>query len=66
MHDEFRFHLTLTGGLPSEMLANVEKRLAELYKETVTEGPVAIDSLMLFRQDHSAARFRIIARAKLT
>ena len=65
VHDEFRFHMTLTGGLPAEMLANVRSTLAELYAEFASTEPITIGNLAVFRQDHSGARFRIIARLPL-
>ena len=65
VHDEFRFHMTLTGGLPAEMLPAVRSRLASLYAGIADTGPITVGSLTVFRQDHSAQRFRIIARLAL-
>ena len=65
VHDEFRFHMTLTGGLPSEMLADVNLRLSDAYVASVPSAPVTISGIAVFRQDHPANRFRIIARLPL-
>lgn len=65
VHDEFRFHITLTGSLPAELMTDVPRQLAASFAEVVPQGPVAIDTLSIFRQDRSDARFRIIARTSL-
>jgi putative phosphonate metabolism protein len=65
VHDEFRFHMTLTAGLPAEMLANAQLRLTDLYAEVAGAGPVNVGGMALFRQDNAGARFRIIARLPL-
>lgn len=58
--DAFRFHMTLTGALPQDEAAAVAAALTEAYARAVPSGPVAIDRLVLFRQDDRAGRFRII------
>jgi putative phosphonate metabolism protein len=65
VHDEFRFHMTLTGGLAKETLPAVQTQLAELFTAAVPEGAVTVGGLAVFRQDHSGARFRIVARVPL-
>jgi putative phosphonate metabolism protein len=59
--EEFRFHMTLTGRLdatPREpILAMLQDRFAELGIERL-----AIDRIALFKQDTTAARFRIIGQ----
>lgn len=59
--DGFRFHMTLTGRLEPDELAEVrtvlERRWAPLLEE-----PVPIDEIALFGQEHREAPFRIIAR----
>ncbi|MET3890447.1 hypothetical protein ABIE41_001523 [Bosea sp. OAE506] len=52
--------MTLTGALPPEEAPAVAAALAEAYARAVPAGPVAIDRLVLFRQDERAGRFRII------
>jgi putative phosphonate metabolism protein len=57
--EEFRFHMTLTGRLPAErresVLAILRQRFSDLPIVTL-----AVDRFALFRQDSSAARFRIV------
>lgn len=65
VHDEFRFHMTLTGGLTVEMLAPVQAQLAKLFQLTVPQGNVTVGSLAVCRQEYSGARFRIVARVPL-
>ena len=65
VHDEFRFHMTLTGGLPAGTQPTILAQLKALYAATVPHGSVLIDGLSLFRQDNPSARFRIIARLPL-
>lgn len=65
VHDEFRFHMTLTGRLPVDLLPRVRERLSASFAEAVPPGPVAIDAISIFRQDHTDARFRVIARLPL-
>jgi putative phosphonate metabolism protein len=65
VHDEFRFHMTLTGGLPAGTQAAILAQLEALYAATVPPGSVSIDGLSLFRQDNPSAHFRIIARVPL-
>lgn len=58
--DAFRFHMTLTGSLPPEELDGAKAALARAYAETVPAGPVAIDRMVLFRQDDRDSRFRVL------
>jgi putative phosphonate metabolism protein len=59
--EEFRFHMTLTGRLDATrrepILAMLRDRFAELGIERL-----AIDRIALFKQDTTAARFRIIGQ----
>ncbi|HWL20866.1 MAG TPA: DUF1045 domain-containing protein [Bradyrhizobium sp.] len=59
--EEFRFHMTLTGRLdaaPREpILAMLQARFAGLGMERI-----AVDRLVLFRQNDNASRFRIIGQ----
>jgi putative phosphonate metabolism protein len=63
--EEFRFHMTLTGPLASDECLKAERELKSLFAASVGPGPVAIDSIALFRQDRRDGRFRIIRRAPL-
>jgi putative phosphonate metabolism protein len=62
--EEFRFHMTLTGRLPTErrvaVLAILRQRFAALGMNSL-----AVDRLALFRQDSAAAQFRIIGAWQL-
>ncbi|WP_244491389.1 DUF1045 domain-containing protein [Bosea sp. Root381] len=58
--DAFRFHMTLTGSLPPEKLDGVKAALAHAHSERVPAGSVAIDRIVVFKQDDRASRFRIL------
>jgi 2'-5' RNA ligase len=57
--EEFRFHMTLTGRLPTErrdaVVAVLRNRFAAIGLDTL-----AVDRMALFRQDDKSSRFRII------
>jgi len=59
--EEFRFHMTLTGRLDTTrrepILAMLQARFAGLGIERI-----AVDRLVLFRQNDNASRFRIIGQ----
>jgi putative phosphonate metabolism protein len=59
VHDEFRFHMTLSGRLPEALTPPV---IESLKAEFAARCPpsVAIDQLVLFREEND--RFRIVAR----
>jgi putative phosphonate metabolism protein len=62
--EEFRFHMTLTGGLPQD-----KREPAQAFLHTQFNGlglqSIAIDTLTLLRQDRSDARFVVIKQAAL-
>jgi len=62
--DDFRFHMTLTGRLGSErresVLAMLRVRFAALGLATL-----AIDRIVVFRQDDADSRFRIVGQWEL-
>ena len=62
--DDFRVHMTLTGRLDVErcegLLAMLRNRFA-----AIDLGTLAIDRIMLFRQESSTSRFRIIGQHPL-
>lgn len=67
VHEEFRFHMTLTGPIADETeRARVRARLAEAYQAAVPAEPVTIDALAVFRQARRDGRFQIIGRYPLT
>jgi putative phosphonate metabolism protein len=59
--DDFRFHMTLTGRVPTArrdpLVALLRERFAARDLRTL-----AIDRVALFRQDDAAARFRVLAQ----
>ena len=63
--EDFRFHMTLTGALSPDECMKAERELKGLFMATVGPGPVAVDSIALFRQDRRDGRFRIARRAPL-
>ncbi len=65
VHEDFRFHMTLSGPLDKDLIDDVQIGLSQLYAMEVPAGPVTIDTLAVFKQDTSDSRFRIIARAPL-
>jgi len=57
--DEFRFHMTLTGQLPSERRDDVVAMLRSRFAATGVTT-LEIDRIALLRQDDAASRFKII------
>jgi len=59
--EEFRFHMTLTGRLDAArrepILAMLQDRFADLRIEHL-----AIDRIVLFKQDNDAVRFRTVGQ----
>jgi putative phosphonate metabolism protein len=65
--DEFRFHLTLTGSLAGQSIADIEAlrdRLAAQLAPALRE-PVAVDALALFRQ-RGDGPFELVERLPFT
>lgn len=62
VHEDFRFHLTLTGRVPEEQVEAARAGLAALHAQHTPGGPERIDALALFRQEAGAPRFRILTR----
>jgi hypothetical protein len=58
--DEFRFHMTLTGRIADERRSAVHALLRNAHERSVGPGPIAIDRLVVLRQDDPAARFRVV------
>lgn len=59
--EEFRFHMTLTGRLPTERREPVVAMLRERFAATGI-APLAIDAIALCRQQNPNSRFRVIGR----
>lgn len=62
--DDFRFHMTLTGALPENRQDHV-KEIATAYFSDLLPGRLAINRLVIFKQDEAGARFHIIAEFPL-
>ncbi|NVO16233.1 MAG: DUF1045 domain-containing protein [Rhodoplanes sp.] len=62
---EFRFHMTLTGRLPDERRPAVMEQMTGLVEKRHGRGPLAIDRIVLLRQDTPDARFRVLVTAPL-
>lgn len=65
VHEEFRFHMTLTGPVSRDKVEALRAHLADIYAVSAVPATVQIDALTLFRQDNRASRFRIIGRLPL-
>ncbi len=58
--DAFRFHMTLTGALPEELVPPVKAALRDAYAQAVPAEPVLLDRIAIFRQDNRASRFVLL------
>jgi putative phosphonate metabolism protein len=63
--EAFRFHMTLTGPMPSTRCDCVLALLQEAFAEQCGESAFAVDRVALLRQDHARARFYVVAQANL-
>lgn len=63
--EDFRFHMTLSGRLPSTRAPETRDALARLAAGQTLSGTIPIDRLGLFRQGAGEERFRIVASAPL-
>jgi putative phosphonate metabolism protein len=61
--EAFRFHMTLTGPMPSTRCDCVLALLQEAFAEQCGESAFAVDRVALLRQDHARARFYVVAQA---
>ena len=62
--EDFRFHITLTGPLKSELLPGVEAALTD-YLRGFLERPMRIDALSLMGENSETGRFHVIDRISL-
>lgn len=60
---DFRFHMTLTGPLPSDLRIPVRDALAAGFP--VFTRPLTIDAIVIFRQQDRSGRFRVLERFPL-
>jgi hypothetical protein len=61
---EFRFHMTLTGRLPTDEQPRWQAALAAAFAP-LAPAPVEIDAVSLVRQEDRGGAFRVIARKPL-
>lgn len=64
VHEEFRFHMTLTNALHIEDREPVLKCLRSLFDAEVGDSEIQINRLCVFRQDSPNDRFKIIHSAE--
>jgi putative phosphonate metabolism protein len=62
--DDFRFHMTLTGRVPTERREQVLALLRERFA-ALDLRELAIDRIAVFRQDDAGARFRVVTHFSL-
>ena len=65
LFDEFRFHMTLTGPVPSDRRDRILDLLQEQFATRCGDHPIMVDRLALLRQDDSGGRFRVVSQAAL-
>lgn len=63
--EEFRFHMTLTCRLSDERRAQILAELQARFADLKLDG-LAIDRIVLFRQEDKSARFRIVGEWPIT
>jgi hypothetical protein len=64
--EDFRFHMTLTGSLNAGGHASIIALLQSRFERINERRSLPITHIALVRQEHPAARFRVLRRAKLT
>ncbi len=63
--DDFRFHMTVSGSLPPELVDTVHAALATAFAQDVPIGTVDVDALTVFEQKDAASPFVITERFPL-
>lgn len=64
--DCFRFHMTLSGSLPRDLVETVRRELSGLYSLKVGATALSIDAVALYRQETRETPFRLLSRTALT
>ena len=64
VHEDFRFHMTLTGPLPAAETPHIVSELTRAYEEIAYE-PFILTTLCVLRQDDRNGRFRVIGELLL-
>jgi hypothetical protein len=62
---DFRFHMTLTGRLAQERADRVLSLLRRMYRAACGDEALAIDRLVLLKQEGERSAFRVIRQAEL-
>ncbi|MFH3481519.1 DUF1045 domain-containing protein [Xanthobacter variabilis] len=65
VHEDFRFHMTLTGPLGENELAHALNALTDAYGATGADAPLAVTDVGLYVQPEPGARFRLARRVPL-
>ena len=65
VHEEFRFHMTLSGPLHSDDRDVMLDILTQACRGAVSQMPKAINRIALFRQNDASSRFRIVSSVEL-
>jgi len=65
VHEEFRFHMTLSGPLHADDRDVMLGLLTSACQQHVDTMPSSINRIALFRQDDPSSRFRIVSSVKL-
>ena len=58
--DAFRFHMTLTGALPQDLISPVKTALSSAHAQAVPPGEVVLDRIAIFKQADRASRFTLL------
>ncbi len=64
VHEQYRFHMTLTGALPENLRGDFRHALAEAYAPQ-SGDTFELDAISVMRQDDAGARFRVLRRCRL-
>jgi hypothetical protein len=57
---DFRFHMTLTGRLPTEQVDDLLERLRRLLDQAIGTRPIVVDRLALLRQGSPGEAFEVV------
>lgn len=62
--DAFRYHMTLTGHLPEDVVGDIRQKAAAHFAEHIT-APYALNDICLMGEAADSGRFHVIKRAAL-
>lgn len=65
VHEDFRFHMSLTGQLEPDRMEDLFERVSLLYERAVPFGDVVLDQIAIFIQPSRTERFRVLERFRL-